>query len=49
MFALTNKPDMGGRLYAGLIRLATDSKRGTDAMKVIQHMAGVLGRNLSRL
>ena len=42
MFALTNKPDMGGRLYAGLIRLATDSKRGTDAMKVIQHMAGVL-------
>ena len=42
MFALTNKPDMGGRLYAGLIRLATDAKKGTDAMKVIQHMAGVL-------
>ncbi len=42
MFALTNKPDMGGRLYAGLIRLAIDSKKGTDAMKVIQHMAGVL-------
>jgi hypothetical protein len=42
MFALTNKPDMGGRLYAGLIRLATDPKKGTDAMKVIQHMAGVL-------
>ncbi len=42
MFALTNKPDMGGRLYAGLIRFATDLKKGTDAMKVIQHMAGVL-------
>ncbi len=42
MFALTNKPDMGARLYAGLIHLATDSERGTDAMKVIQHMAGVL-------
>ncbi len=42
MFALTNKPDMGGRLYAGLIRHATEKGRGTDAMKVIQHMAGVL-------
>jgi hypothetical protein len=42
MFALTNKPDMGGRLYTGLIRMATCSKKGTDAMKVIQHMAGVL-------
>lgn len=42
MFALTNKPDMAGRLYAGLIRLATEPKRGTDAMKVIQHIAGVL-------
>ncbi len=42
MFALTNKPDMGGRLCAGLVRLATDPKRGTDAMRVIQHMAGVL-------
>lgn len=42
MFALTNKPDMGARLYTGLIHLATDPERGTDAMKVIQHMAGVL-------
>lgn len=42
MFALTNKPDMGARLYSGLIQLATDPARGTDAMKVIQHVAGVL-------
>ena len=42
MFALTNKPDMGARLYTGLIRLATDSERGTDCMQVIQHIAGVL-------
>lgn len=42
MFALTNKPDMGARLYTGLIQLATDPARGTDAMKVIQHMAGIL-------
>lgn len=42
MFALTNKPDMAGRLYTGLIRLATEPKKGTDAMRVIQHMAGVL-------
>lgn len=42
MFALTNKPDMGARLYSGLIELATDGDRGTDIMKVIQHMAGVL-------
>ncbi len=42
MFALTNKPEMGARLYAGLIDLATDPERGTDAMQVIQHMAGVL-------
>ena len=42
MFALTNKPDMAARLYTGLIRLATQPDRGTDAMKVIQHMAGVL-------
>lgn len=33
---------MGARLYAELIRLATDPGRGTDAMKLIQHMAGVL-------
>jgi hypothetical protein len=42
MFALTNKPDMGARLYTGLIELATDPQKGTDSMKVIQHMAGVL-------
>lgn len=42
MFALTNKPDMGARLYSGLIRMATDAERGTDAMRVIQHIAGVL-------
>ena len=42
MFALTNKPDMGARLYKGLIELASDSERGTDSMMVIQHLAGVL-------
>ncbi len=42
MFALTNKPDMGARLYTGLIHMATDPQRGTDVMKVIQHMSGVL-------
>ncbi len=42
MFVLTNKPEMGARLYAGLIELATDPERGTDAMQLIQLMAGVL-------
>ncbi len=42
MFALTNKPDMGARLYTGLIKLAADPEKGVDAMKVIQHLAGVL-------
>lgn len=42
MFALTNKPDMGARLYTGLIELATDPRRGTDSMTLIQLMAGVL-------
>lgn len=42
MFALTNKPDMGARLYKDIIALATDPERGTDSMAVIQHMAGVL-------
>ena len=42
MFALTNKPDMGARLYAGLIKLASDPVRGTDVMKLIQHISGVL-------
>lgn len=42
MFALTNKPEMAARLYARLIALATDPVQGTDLMKVMQHMAGVL-------
>lgn len=42
MFALTNKPDMGARLYSAIIRMATDPDRGIDAMKVVQHMAGIL-------
>jgi len=42
MFALTNKPDMGARLYRDIIALASDSERGTNAMMVIQHLAGVL-------
>ena len=42
MFALTNKPDMGARLYRDIIALATDPERGTDSMAVLQHMAGVL-------
>ncbi|MCF8496343.1 MAG: hypothetical protein K9G62_06725 [Alphaproteobacteria bacterium] len=42
MFALTNKPEMGARLYKDLIRMSTDSARGTDLMKVIQHIAGIL-------
>ncbi|MFK7839148.1 MAG: hypothetical protein AB8B83_02360 [Bdellovibrionales bacterium] len=42
MFALTNKPDMGARLYKDIIALATDKNRGTDTMMVVQHMAGVL-------
>jgi hypothetical protein len=42
MFALTNKPEMAARLYSGLIELASDQKRGTDAMRLIQHIAGVL-------
>ena len=33
---------MGARLYSGLINLATDPVRGTDCMKVLQHIAGVL-------
>lgn len=42
MFALTNKPDMGARLYKDLIALSQDKERGLDAMRAIQHMAGVL-------
>ena len=33
---------MGARLYAGLIHMATDPHEGTDIMKVLMHMAGVL-------
>lgn len=42
MFALTNKPEMGARLYKKIIALASDEERGTNSMTVIQHMAGVL-------
>jgi hypothetical protein len=42
MFALTNKPDMGARLYSSIVQMASDSERGIDAMKVIQLMAGIL-------
>ncbi len=42
MFPLTQKPDMGARLYEGLIALASDPQRGTDFVKVVQYLAGVL-------
>ncbi len=42
MFALTNKPEMGARLYSSIIELASEPERGTDSMQVIQHLAGVL-------
>ncbi|MGQ0527624.1 MAG: hypothetical protein ACT4OY_06320 [Alphaproteobacteria bacterium] len=42
MFVLTNKPDMGARLYSELVRTATCPQRGVDVMKVLQQMAGVL-------
>lgn len=42
MFALTNKPHMAARLHQGLIAMATEPERGTDSMRLIQHMAGVL-------
>lgn len=42
MFALTNKPEMGARLYSGLIDLASDAERGTDLMQVVQHLSGIL-------
>ncbi len=41
MFALTNKPEMASRLYKALVNLASDPKKGTDVMKLIQHLAGV--------
>ncbi len=37
MFALTNKPEMGARLYAGLVALATDAERGTDIKEFRSH------------
>lgn len=42
MYAITNKPEMGARFYSALIELAGCPQRGTDAMTVIQLMAGVL-------
>jgi len=42
MFALTNKPEMGARLYESLVCLATDSEKGTNVMQVIQFMSGAL-------
>lgn len=42
MFALTNKPEMAAHFYTDLIALASEPGRGTDAMKVIQHIAGVM-------
>lgn len=42
MFALTNKPEMGARLYSALISMATDADKGVDIMKAIQHIAGVM-------
>lgn len=41
MFALTNKPDMAARLYKALNNMASDN-RGTDVMKLIHHIAGVM-------
>lgn len=42
MYAITNKPEMGARLYNALIALSACSHRGIDGMKIIQQMAGVL-------
>ncbi|MCK6418439.1 MAG: hypothetical protein L6Q57_05820 [Alphaproteobacteria bacterium] len=42
MFPLSEKPDMAAHFYANLIDLASEAKRGTDAMRVIQHIAGVM-------
>ena len=42
MFSLTDKPDMGARLYSALIEMGSDELRGLDTMKTIQHLAGVL-------
>ncbi len=42
MHVITNKPEMGARFYSALIELSSDSSRGTDAMLLIQLMAGVL-------
>ncbi|MGB0720494.1 MAG: hypothetical protein ACPGRX_08470 [Bdellovibrionales bacterium] len=42
MYTLTNKPDMGLRLYNDLIALAPNDDRGVDCLAAVQHMAGVL-------
>lgn len=42
MFALTNKPEMGARLCAEIIERASQSGCGTDLMKVVQYLAGIL-------
>ena len=42
MYTVTNKPEMGARFYSALLKLAHCPEKGTDSMKVIQYMAGVL-------
>jgi len=42
MYTVTNKPEMGARFYSALLKLANCPAKGTDSMKVIQYMAGVL-------
>lgn len=42
MYAFTNKPEMGARLYSALINLSACPQKGTDGMKIIQQLAGVL-------
>ncbi len=42
MFAHTDKPDMGARLYSALIEMSSCSERGTDMMQLIEHLSGVL-------
>ncbi|MFN3701244.1 MAG: hypothetical protein ACK4VI_06955 [Alphaproteobacteria bacterium] len=42
MVALTNKPEMGSRLYSALINLASSLDRGVDYSLLLQHLAGVL-------
>jgi len=42
MYTLTNKPDMGARIYQALVKLSDCPGKGTDAMLVTQLLAGVL-------